>query len=133
MASKNRSKINNPEGRNQYSNDWVDLAKDRPMATAAAAAAAVGAGVFLWSRRNQISEQLSHLSDQIGEWTSSIQSSRQSELETVGADTGKQSTSTRSSRSGRAIGGSETGAGNAALGAHSGSEVSAGNAGRTRA
>ena len=58
---------NNPEGRNQYSG-WTDTAKDRPFATAAAAAAAVGAGVFLWSRRNQISDQLSSLSDQISEW-----------------------------------------------------------------
>lgn len=52
---------NNAEGRNQYSNGW----KDRPMATAAAAVAAVGAGVFLWSRRGQISEQFGNLSDQV--------------------------------------------------------------------
>ena len=60
---------NNPSGRNQYS-DWgmMDMARDRPFTAAATAAAAVGAGVFLWSRRNQISEQISHLSDQISEW-----------------------------------------------------------------
>ena len=47
------------------------------MTTAAAAAAAVGAGVFLWSKRNQISEQLSNLSDQISDWTESMRSNEQ--------------------------------------------------------
>jgi hypothetical protein len=65
---------NNPQGHNQYDSGWIDSAKERPMATAAAAAAAVGAGVFLWSRRNQISEQLSGLSDQISDWTQSMSS-----------------------------------------------------------
>jgi len=63
-GNRSRSRNNNPEGRNQYSG-WTDTAKDRPFATAAAAAAAVGAGVFLWSRRNQISDQLTNLNDQI--------------------------------------------------------------------
>ena len=62
-------KNNNPEGRNQYSSDWMGTVRDRPMASAAAAAAAVGAGVFLWSRRNQISDQISRLSDQMSDWT----------------------------------------------------------------
>jgi len=66
-GNRSRSRNNNPEGRNQYSG-WTDTAKDRPFATAAAAAAAVGAGVFLWSRRNQISDQISNLADQISEW-----------------------------------------------------------------
>ncbi|MEJ7776406.1 MAG: hypothetical protein WKF52_03250 [Sphingomicrobium sp.] len=65
---------NNPEGHNQFSNGWLDSAKDRPMATAAAAAAAVGAGVFLWSRRNQISEQISSLSDQFTDWAGNMPS-----------------------------------------------------------
>jgi hypothetical protein len=65
---------NNPSGKNQYSNGWMDTARDRPMATAAAAAAAVGAGVFLWSRRNQISDQLSNLSDQVSGWREGMQS-----------------------------------------------------------
>ena len=75
MARNNQrgSKNNNPEGRNQYSSGWMGTAKERPVATAAAAAAAVGAGVFLWSRRNQISEQISNLSDQFNDWTSSQQ------------------------------------------------------------
>lgn len=59
---------NNPEGRNQYSNGWMDTAKEKPFTTAAAAAAAVGAGVFLWSRRNQISDQINSLSGQLYDW-----------------------------------------------------------------
>ena len=82
MARNNQrgSKNNNPEGRNQYSNGWMDTAKERPMATAAAAAAAVGAGVFLWSRRNQISEQLTGLSDQISDWSSNMRSGSDSDM-----------------------------------------------------
>jgi len=76
MARNNRGgRNNNPEGRNQYSSSWTDTARDKPFTTAAAAAAAVGAGVFLWSRRNQISEQLSQLSDQISEWSEGMRSS----------------------------------------------------------
>ena len=65
QQSSNRGRNNNPTGRNQYSGGWMDIARDRPIAAAAAAAGAVGAGVFLWSKRNQISDQLSNLSDQI--------------------------------------------------------------------
>jgi hypothetical protein len=67
---------NNPSGRNQYSG-WTETAKDRPFTTAAAAAAAVGAGVFLWSRRNQISDQLANQSDQIGEWREGLSSTNE--------------------------------------------------------
>ena len=76
MARNNQrgSKNNNPEGRNQFSSSWRDTARERPLAAAATAAAAVGAGVFLWSRRNQISEQISNLSDQVGEWAGNMQS-----------------------------------------------------------
>ena len=94
--SQRGSKNNNPQGRNQYSNGMMDMARERPMATAAAAAAAVGAGVFLWSRRSQISDQLSNLSDQIGEWTNNMSSER--ELEMAGGDTqfsGSRSTGSR--------------------------------------
>ena len=71
MARNNQrgGRNNNPSGRNQYSSDWMDTVRDRPMTSAAAAAAAVGAGVFLWSKRNQISEQISRLSDQISDWS----------------------------------------------------------------
>ena len=88
MARNNqRSRNNNPEGRNQYNSGWATTARDRPVASAAVAAAAVGAGVFLWSRRDQISNQLSQLSDQIGQWTENMQSSRNSqELEMAGGE-----------------------------------------------
>jgi hypothetical protein len=75
-SSSNRSRNNNPSGRNQYSGSGVmDLARDRPVAAAAVAAGAAAAGLFLWSKRAQISEQLSSLSDQIGEWTDNMMSS----------------------------------------------------------
>lgn len=138
MAKNNsRSRNNNPAGRNQYSNDWVDAVKERPMAAAATAAAAVGAGVFLWSKRTQISEQISNLSDQISDWKDSMRSPG-SEDEYEMADTGGSSTSgavagasrtsrstgsrPTSTRSGKSSnrGLSETGGGNASLGAQSG-------------
>jgi len=74
MAKSNQRgrKNNNPEGRNQYSNGWLDTARERPIAAAATAAAAVGAGIFLWSKRNEISNQISELSDQISDWTSEM-------------------------------------------------------------
>ena len=63
----------------------MDTARERPFAAAATAAAAVGAGVFLWSRRNQISDQISNLSDQLGEWTGNMQSgSSDGEFEMAG-------------------------------------------------
>lgn len=135
-----RSKNNNPEGRNQYSGSWMDTAKDRPYAAAATAAAAVGAGVFLWSKRNQISSQLSNLSDQISEWRDSMgSSSEESEFEMADADgnsssaamgstssrtsrsTGSRPTATRSSSAKGTRGMSETGGGNASLGSQTGS------------
>lgn len=88
---------NNPEGRNQYSgSSWMDSARERPIAAAATAAAAVGAGVFLWSKRNQISEQLSNLSDQISDWTEAMRSNQQDELETGSLETGSAATGARS-------------------------------------
>jgi hypothetical protein len=58
---------NNPEGRNQYSG-VTGTVREYPFATAAAVGGAVAAGVFLWSRRNQISDQISNLADQISDW-----------------------------------------------------------------
>lgn len=136
----NRSRNNNPTGRNQYSRDWMDTVKDRPIAAAATAAAAVGAGVFLWSKRNQISEQISNLSDQISDWSQNMRSPDQerefenddSQSPTSGAamgstssrtsrSTGSRKTSTRGDTSKGLSGMSETGGGNASLGAHTGS------------
>ena len=128
---------NNSEGRNQYSSSWMDTARDRPIAAAATAAAAFGAGVFLCPKRNQISDQLSNHSDQITDWTQNMRSSEQDEFETMdagGSPAAMGSTSSRTSRStgsrptstrggsNRSTGGmSETGGGNASLGAHTGS------------
>ena len=61
---------NKTRGRSQHS-DWgvMEMVRERPLAaTAAAAAGAAAAGVFLWSKRTQISDQLSNLSDQFSEW-----------------------------------------------------------------
>ena len=58
---------NNPDGRNQYSG-MMSTARDKPFRTAAAVGGAVAAGVFLWSRRNQISDQIGNLAGQISEW-----------------------------------------------------------------
>jgi hypothetical protein len=58
---------NNPEGRNQYSG-MANTARDNPLVTAAAVGGAVAAGVFLWSRRNEISDKIANLADQISEW-----------------------------------------------------------------
>ena len=136
----NRSKNNNPTGRNQYSSDWASAVRERPIAAAAVAAASVGAGVFLWSKRNALSEQMSNLSNQISDWTESMRStSEEEDFETVGSDsspsgaasgtssartsrsTGSRPTATRSSGKNSNRGMSETGGGNASLGAHTGS------------
>ena len=87
-GNRGRGRNNNPEGRNQYSS-WTDTARDRPFAAAATDAAAVGAGVFLWSRRNQISDQISSLADQISEWREGMSSS--------GDDLGSQGSGTEES------------------------------------
>ena len=76
-SNRTRSRNNNPEGRNQYNSGWMSTARERPFTAAATAAAAVGAGVFLWSKRNQISDQLTNLSDQITDWAENMRSSDQ--------------------------------------------------------
>jgi hypothetical protein len=101
---------NNPSGRNQYS-DWgvMEMARERPFAAAAAAAGAAAAGLFLWSKRSQISNQLSGLSDQIGQWTENMRGNGEMD-DTAGLTT----------TSSRQRGMSETGGGNASLGRRSG-------------
>jgi hypothetical protein len=127
MARNNRGgRNNNPTGRNQYS-DWgvMEMARDRPMAAAAVAAGAAAAGLFLWSKRAQISDQLSSLSDQFSEWREGIST------DDFGDDT---SGLTTSSPTNRQRGMSETGSGNASLDARSGGGGSSGSAsGRGRA
>ena|SRR5213075_2135782 len=101
---------NNPSGRNQYS-DWgvMEMARERPVAAAAAAVGAAAAGLFLWSKRTQITDQLSSLSHQMGEW-------RQNSGDFD--DTAGLTTTGSSRTAGRGM--SETGGGNASLGARSG-------------
>ena len=69
-----RGQNNNPEGRNQYSG-MVGAARANPVAAAAAIGSAVAAGVFLWSRRNQISDQIGGLTDQVSEWREGLRGS----------------------------------------------------------
>ena len=115
---------NNPSGRNQYS-DWgmMDMVRERPVAAAAAAAGAAAAGLFLWSKRTQISNQLSSLSEQIGDWTENmIPGDETMSSDTAGPTSGQPSlrSSTSSQR-----GMSETGGGNASLGRRSGTRANA--------
>ncbi|MES2136697.1 MAG: hypothetical protein V4502_06515 [Pseudomonadota bacterium] len=73
-GNRSRGRNNNPEGINQYSG-LTGKARENPLAAAAAVGGAVAAGVFLWSRRNQISDQIGNLSEQISEWRDGFQSS----------------------------------------------------------
>ena len=140
MAKNNRNNSNNGRGADEsMMSHWGDTAKERPMATAAAAAGAVAAGVFLWSRRNQISDQISRLSDQVTSWademrsnsssrelamtegpneSSAIESSRATARRSTGAKSRSTKSRTSNPRSSRGM--SAAGGGNASLGAHSG-------------
>lgn len=73
-GNRNRGRNNNPEGRNQYSG-MMSTVRENPITAAAAVGGAVAAGVFLWSRRNQISDQISNLADQISDWREGMSSS----------------------------------------------------------
>lgn len=86
MASNQRGKKNNnPEGRNQYSG-FTGMMRKNPITSAAAAAAgAAVAGIFLWSKRDKISEQAGKMgdkisdhagkvSDKLNEWTDDMMS-----------------------------------------------------------
>jgi hypothetical protein len=115
-SSNRRGRNNNPTGRNQYS-DWgvMEMARERPLAAAAAAAGAAAAGLFLWSKRTQISDQLSSLSEQFGEWRDSMGNGQMD-------DTGGFASSSASTTTGM----SETGGGNASLGRQTGGAGSRG-------
>jgi hypothetical protein len=94
---------------------WGETAKEKPFTTAAAAAGAVAAGVFLWSKRNQISDQISRLSDQITDWADDMRSgnstsrelamtegpNESSAIEASRATASRRGTGTGSSRGGR--------------------------------
>jgi hypothetical protein len=57
---------NNPDGRNQYGG-VMGTARGNPLATAASVGGAVAAGVFLWSRRSQVIDQMGNLADRFSE------------------------------------------------------------------
>jgi hypothetical protein len=95
------------------------MARERPVAAAAAAAGAAAAGLFQWSKRAQISEQLNNLNDQIGEWRQGMSSSEFEPSDDTGGLT-TTGTSKMASTSSRRRGMSETGGGNASLGRRSG-------------
>lgn len=83
-----RGRNNNPEGHNQFSGGLLDYARERPVAAAATAAGAVAAGIFLWSKRSQIGDQLSTISDQLNEWSENNRSSASGRPESSGPTTG---------------------------------------------
>ena len=134
MARNNRGgRNNNPSGRNQYSWGVMEMARERPMTAAAVAAGTAAAGLFLWSKRTAISDQLTSLSDQIGEWTQNM-SSGDGGMWSSGDDTGRTTGSQSSGSTGSKRGMSETGGGNSSLGRSSGGGGSRGSAsGRGRA
>jgi hypothetical protein len=73
--------------RRSRSNGVLDMARERPVAAVAAAAGAAAAGLFLWSKRAQISDQLGQISDQLGEW--STRSNGGDEFESADETTGQ--------------------------------------------
>ena len=80
----------------------MELARERPFAAAAAAAGAAAAGLFLWSKRAQIGEQLGHLTDQIGEWTDAVRSDNlEGDLEMADKNSPDIAKASRSSSTGR--------------------------------
>jgi hypothetical protein len=117
---------NSERSRNNRKSDWgvMEMARERPVAAAAAAAGAAAAGLFLWSKRAQISDQLNTLSDQIGEWKSGNgefggEFDEQFD-DTAGLTTTGKKSSARSTAGRGRKGMSTTGGGNAGFGAHSG-------------
>ena len=123
MPQRSRSNRSNSRSNDQsMMGHWTDTAKDNPVKTAAAAAGAVAAGVFLWSKRNQISNQISRLSEQVTDWADDMRSGSSSrELAmTAGPNessaiessraTGSRSSRSTGSRSGRTTASRSSGA-----------------------
>ena len=109
--SRKRSRSNDGSG------GVMDMARERPMAAAAVAAGAAAAGLFLWSKRSQISSQISNLGDQIGEWAQNMGSGDASAMAGSSNDAGGLTTRSHSSATnptGRTLSGmSGTGGGSA--------------------
>jgi hypothetical protein len=119
MARNNRNRSEASENNSNRYGGVMTIAREQPARAAVYAAAAVGAGVFLWSRRNQISEQISNFSGQIGDWS---QNMGLSGSESSGGDTSMNNDTAGLTTSGGAAsaGMSEMGGGNASLGASTG-------------
>lgn len=103
-SSSRGGRNNNPSGRNQYS-DWgvIEMARERPLAAAATAVGAAAAGLFLWSKRTQISDQLSNLTEQFGDWRESMRANGDGgdfsdEAEPAGSTTSSNSSRRRGGR-----------------------------------
>ena len=73
-GSQSGRKNNNPEGHNQYSGGLMERVRNHPIASAAAAGGAVAAGMFLWSKRDRIGDQMNNMSDKVGQWNESRKS-----------------------------------------------------------
>ena len=103
--SSNRSRSTSRSSDEPLMSQWGQTAKDNPIKTAAVAAGAVAAGVFLWSKRNQISNQISELSDQISDWSNEIRSGSRGNRELTLTGGPNESSAIESSRStGRSAG-----------------------------
>jgi hypothetical protein len=111
----------------------MEMARERPFAAAAAAAGAAAAGLFLWSRRTQISNQLSNLSDQIGEWTQNMSFGDSGETWSSGDDTAGLTASTSQRTMSETAGGKTSPGRRSGGGGSTGSASSRGRAGSTAA
>ena len=67
------------EGRFASGGSFIDAMRDRPYATAAAAAGVAAAGAFLWSKRGQIGDMASSGMDRLSELKSERMGSGQSQ------------------------------------------------------
>jgi hypothetical protein len=102
--AKSNNRGRSVRGGNNSDRGVMELARERPLAATAVAAGAAAAGLFLWSRRAQISGQLSGLSDQIGEWTQNRNWNEGSGDFATNDDTAGLTTSTESTGRGRRSG-----------------------------
>ena len=82
--ARNSNNQRGSSGQQSMMSGWADTAKERPIATAAAVGGAVAAGAFLWSRRNQISDQISQMSGQAGNRSETLRGSSSSTGQSAG-------------------------------------------------
>jgi hypothetical protein len=129
MTRRNSQSVSRGSRSSRSSVGVIEMARERPVAAAAIAAGAAVAGLFLWSKRSQISSQLSNLSDQIGEWTENMGSTIGFGDDTAGlalSDATKGQKGERRSAKRRRSATSQTGGGNSDLGAPTDSIVANG-------